>query len=140
MYIKVNPNKISLRLGKYSILAPRNCGPFEILAKVGLGAYQLALPPNIKVHNVFHISILKIYVPYVSHVIYWNVIQVEPEGEFQVGLERILDGRELLLQNYTIRQVKVQWKHLSPKEATWELESNMHAAYPYLFQEDDMEE
>ena len=31
-------------------------------------------------------------------------------------------------------QVKVQWKHLSPKEATWELESNMRDAYPILFQ------
>ena len=61
------------------------CGPFEILAKVGPVAYQLALPPNIKVHNVFHISILKRYVHYVSHVIDWNVIQVEPEGKFQVG-------------------------------------------------------
>ena len=89
---------------------------------------------------MFHISILKIYVPYVSHVIYWNVIQVEPEGEFQVGLERILDRREILLWNHTIRQVKLQWKHLSPEEATWELESNMQEAYPYLFQEDRMEE
>ena len=50
------------------------CGPFEILAKVGLVAYQLALPPNIKVHNVFHVSIMKRYVHDVSHVIDWNVI------------------------------------------------------------------
>ena len=80
VYIKVNPNKSTLRLGKYKKLAPRYSGPFEILAKVVLVAYQLALPPNIKVHNVFHVSILKRYVNNVSHVIYWNVIQVEPEG------------------------------------------------------------
>ena len=36
VYIKVNPKKISLILGKYSNLSPRYCGPFEILAKVGL--------------------------------------------------------------------------------------------------------
>ena len=114
--------------------------PFEILAKVGSIAYELVVPPNIKVHNVFHIFILKIYVHNVSHVIDWNVIQVEPEGEFQVGSEHILDRRELLLWNRTIEQVKVQWKHLSPKEATWELESNMQEAYPDLFQEDVIEE
>ena len=74
MYIKVKPKKISLRLGKYSKLAPSYCGPFEILAKVGLVAYQLALPPNIKLHNVFHVSILKRYVHDVSHAIHWNVI------------------------------------------------------------------
>ena len=125
VYIKVNTKKHTLILGKYKKLAPRYCGPFEILAKVGQIAYHLALPPNIKVHNVFHVSILKIYVDDVSHVIDWNVIHVEPEGEFQVGLEPILDRRELLLRNRTIRQVNVQWKHLSPEEANWELESNM---------------
>ena len=69
MYIKVNPKKSSLRPGMYSKLAPRYCGPFKILVKVGSVAYQLALPPNINLHNVFHISILKIYVHDVSHVI-----------------------------------------------------------------------
>ena len=97
VYIKVNPKKGSLILGKYSELAPRYYVPFEILFKVGLLAYQLSLPPNIKVHNVFHISILKICVHDFSHVIYWNGIQVEPKGEFQVGPEQFLDRRELLL-------------------------------------------
>ena len=35
VYIIVKPKKISLRLGKYSKLAPMYCGSFEILAKVG---------------------------------------------------------------------------------------------------------
>ena len=113
VYIKVNPKKMSLILRKYSNLAPRYWGTFKILAKVGSVAYQLALPPNIKVHNVFHVSILKIYIHNNSHVIDWNVIQVEPEGEFQVGLERSINRRELLLRNRTIGQVKLQWKHLS---------------------------
>ena len=125
-YIKVNPKKNSWRLGKYS--------------KLPLVAYQLYLPPNIKVHNVFHVSILKRYVHDVSHVIDWNVIQVEPKGEFQVGPKHILDKKEILLWNRTIKQVKVQWKHLSLEEATWELESNMQEAYPYLFHGDEMEE
>ena len=121
-------------------MASRYCGQFEILAKVGLVAYQLALPPTIKVHNVFHISILKRYIHDATHVIEWNVIEVEPEGEFQVGLERILDRRKTLLRNHTISQVKVQWKKLNPKEATWELESDMWEAYPVLFQYEEMEE
>ena len=57
-----------------------------------------------------------------------------------MGLERILDRRELLLWNRTIGQVKVQWKHLSPEEATWELEGDMQDAYRVLFQDDEMEE
>ena len=78
VYIKINPHKSTLRLGKYKKFPPRYGKVFEIIAKVGSVAYQLALPPNIKVNNVFHVSILKRYVHDVSHVIYWNVIQVEP--------------------------------------------------------------
>jgi len=65
--------------------------------------YQLALPPRIQVHNVFHVSLLKRYVHDATHVIEWNVIHVEPEGEFPVEPECILDRRELTLSNHTIR-------------------------------------
>ena len=47
----------------------------------------------------------------------------------------ILGRREITLRNRAIGQVKVQWKHLSPEEATWELESKMWEAYPNLFQD-----
>ena len=103
-------------------------------------ADQLDLLPNLKVHNVFHISVLKKYVHDATHVINWNDVQVEPEGDFLVELDCILKQREISLRNRTIGQVKVQWKHLSPEEATWELESHMRDAYPILFQgnyEDD---
>ena len=50
--IKINLKKSTFILGKCKKLEPR-CEPFEILAKLGLIAYQLSLPPNIQVHNVF---------------------------------------------------------------------------------------
>ena len=118
----------------------RYCGPFEILAKIGLVAYQLALPPTIKVHNVFHVSNLNKCFHDATHVINWNSIQVEPEGEFEVELKRILDRREILLSNHMIRLVKVQWKHLSPEQSSRELKNDMHEAYLILFQAEKMEE
>ena len=48
--------------------------------------------------------------------------------------------REFLLWNHTIEQVKVQWKHHSLEESTWELESDMREAYPILFQNEIIEE
>ena len=39
-----------------------------------------------------------------------------------------------------IGQVKVQWKHLSPEETTWELEIHMQDAYAILFQGDSEDE
>ena len=68
-----------------------------------------------------------------THVIDWNVIQVEPKRDFQVEPDCILDKREIFLWNHTIGQVKVQWKHLNPNEAIWELESDMRVAYLALF-------
>ena len=69
VYVKVKPRKSSLRLGSCFKLSPKYYGPFEILARIGLVAYQLALPANIKVHNVFHVSLLKKYVHDATHVI-----------------------------------------------------------------------
>ena len=63
------------------------------------------------------------------------MVQVEPEGEFQVETSHILDRKEIVLRNQVIAQVKVQWKHFSPEEATWELEEEMRINYPGLFPE-----
>ena len=95
--IKVKPKKSSLRLRKYLKLEHIHCRPIEILEKIGPVAYKLASPPTIKVHNFFHVSILKKYIHDATHVIESNAVQVEPEGELQVEREHILDMRELLL-------------------------------------------
>jgi hypothetical protein len=61
------------------------------------------------------------------------VIQVEPEGEFLPEPQCILHRKETPLRNQTIAQVKVQWKHFGPDEATWEMEDAIEQAYPILF-------
>jgi len=38
-----------------------------------------------------------------------------------------------MLQNREIKQVKVQWKHFGPDEATWEITDQMWATYSSLF-------
>ena len=58
-------------------------------------------------------------------VINWDVIQVEPEEEFQTELMRILDRKVTMIRNRAIGQVKVQWEHYGPEEAAWELEDSM---------------
>ena len=53
VYLKVKEKRSSLSLGRCKKLAPIFCGPFEILTKRGTVAYELDLPPHIKVHNFF---------------------------------------------------------------------------------------
>jgi hypothetical protein len=72
--LKVRPKKSSLKLGICTKMAIRYCGPFEILDKIGPVAYMLALHISIKVHNVFHVSLLKKYVHDPNHVVDWNMI------------------------------------------------------------------
>ena len=69
VFVKVKPKNISFKLGSYAKLAPKYCGPFEILVRVGPLAYKLALPPHIRIHNFFHISILKMYIHDATHLI-----------------------------------------------------------------------
>ena len=133
--MQVKPKKSSLRLGSCTKLAPRFCGPFQILERIGPVAYKLALPAHLKIHNIFHISLLKKYIHDPTHIIDWNLIQEAPEGEFQVEPLRILDRKETVLRNRAIAQVKVQWKHFSPEEAKWELEKDIQEKYPNMFRE-----
>jgi hypothetical protein len=65
----------------------------------------------------------------------WNLVQVEPKGDFQVEPLRILYRREIALRNKVVAQEKVQWKQFSPEEATGELEGDLWKYHPILFQE-----
>ena len=68
VYLKVKSKWSSLRLGRCGKLAPIFCVPFEILAKKGPVAYELAFPVHVRVHNVFHASLLNKYVYDTKHV------------------------------------------------------------------------
>jgi hypothetical protein len=74
VFLKVKANRSSLKLVNCSKLATRYCGPFEILEMIGPIAYMIAFLASMSVHNVFHVSLLKKYIPDANHVIDWNVI------------------------------------------------------------------
>jgi len=80
------------------MLTPRFCGPFKILERIGPVPYQLVLPPTMKIHDVFHVSLIKKYVKDVDRLIEWFVLQVDSEGEFQLDLQCSLQRNILMLQ------------------------------------------
>ena len=80
VWLKISPMKGVVQFGKRGKLSPRYIGPFEILSRVGSSAYQLALPPALLVvHNVFHILMLRKYVPNESHVLDFIELGVAPD-------------------------------------------------------------
>ena len=82
VYLRVRTKKSSLKLGICAKLSPIYCGPFEVLERIGPIAYRLAFLVSTRAHNFCHFSLLKKCVHYPNHVINWDVIQVEPKGEF----------------------------------------------------------
>ena len=89
-------------------LSPRFIGPFEILERVGVVAYRLALPPSMSgVHEVFHVFMLRRYTPDPAHVVDWGEIEVDTDGTFEEGPVCIVNSRDHGLRCKTVRLVRV---------------------------------
>ena len=70
VFLKISPWKGILRFRRRGKLSPRYIGPYEIVSKVGPIAYRLKLPPELsRIHDTFHVSMLRKYIPDPSHVL-----------------------------------------------------------------------
>ena len=135
VFLKVSPWRKILRFGQKGKLSPRFIGPYEILKRVGPMAYQLALPPELaKLHNVFHVSMLRRYRSDESHILPVQEIQVQEDLSYDEEPKAILAREVKHLRNKQVPLVKVLWHHHGREEATWEPEATMRAQYPQLFE------
>ena len=76
-FLKVSHWKGVFRFGKRGKLSPRLIGPFEILEKIGLVAYRVALPSSLsRLHDVFHVSVLRKYITDPSYILDYQPIQI----------------------------------------------------------------
>lgn len=116
----------------------RKLGPFIISEEINPVAFKLKLPDSMRVHDVFHVSLLEKYHP--SEIPGRKIpqpppVQVENETEYEV--REILDckfrGKRLFYL--------VDWEGFDASERTWEPEENLknckeivavfHARYPH---------
>ena len=134
LFLKVSPWKKVMRFGKKGKLSSRFIGPYEVIEKVGPMAYRLALPPDLeKIHNVFHVSMLRRYRSDPSHVVSSETIELIPDLTYEEEPVEILAREVKEMQNKKIPLVKVLCRNHKTEEATWESEEMMRQQYPQLF-------
>lgn len=89
-------------------MSPRFIGPYEVTKRVGQVAYQLALPLELeKIHDVFHVSMLRRYRSDPSHVIASTEVEIHPDMSYDEEPVKILAREVKQLRNKTVPLVKV---------------------------------
>ena len=105
-----------------------------MLKRIGKVAYRLALPDSLSgVHPVFHVSMLRKYIPDASHVLKVDEVELQPNLSYEEVPVRVMDHQVRKLRTKEIPMVKVMWRHRGCEEMTWETEADMRAKYPQLF-------
>lgn len=113
-------------------LAPQYAGPFQVKERIGKVAYWLGLPENARIHNVFHVGVLKPFhgtAPSSS----------PPLPPLENG--RLLHTPEHVLHaaiRCGVWHVLVQWGGTANEDATWEPVQQFRDSYPSYQLEDEL--
>ena len=114
----------SLAPGGRGKLGPKYAGPFQVIERVGEVAYRLCLPEGARIHDVFHVGVLKPFrgTPPTSE----PVLPPLRHGRPLQRPERIL--RSELRRG--VWHVLVEWSGMPASKATWEPVPAFREAHP----------
>lgn len=130
VYLKLQPySQVTLKQHGSQKLSPRYYGPYLVIDKIGKVSYKLQLPPESKIHNVFHVSQLKLC-PNPTAFSSSALPQYMPDFGLEHGPETILERQFVKRGNATATRVLVKWKNKPPEAATWEFFDNLMSKFP----------
>ena len=105
-------------------LMPKYIGPFKIVKRVGATSYELNLAKNMRIHDVFHVSLLKPYVQGRGFIP--PPPQLTDDGQVEFEVERILQHEDRRYRGGRCRRwFYVHWRGFDRSHDTWEPEANL---------------
>lgn len=121
MFVRLQPYKECSSKCRSQKLKPHFYKTYRILRRIDEVVYELELPDESKIHNVFHVSCLTRAVG--KHIVSSDKLPLLDEGE-QILIPKVfMDMRERKLRNKRNKSTKdylVRWKDLPIEHATWE--------------------
>ena len=112
-------------------LSPQFYGPFQVIEKVGKVAYRLDLPPESRIHPVFHVSCLKEKLGQ-RHKLVVTLPPTDKEGIVKPEPEEVLDRRMTKKKGRAVTEILVKWKGLGAEDASWRNYEDMTKEFPDL--------
>eukprot|EP00253_Pinus_taeda_P027902 PITA_27902 len=93
----------------------------RVIHRIGHVAYELELPHDCKIHNIFHVACLKKALG--KQVRVTNELpHMDDEGHLVLQPEAIIDTKERQLRSRTVQEFFVRWKNLPDENVVWESE------------------
>ncbi|SOV08925.1 uncharacterized protein UDID_17787 [Ustilago sp. UG-2017a] len=116
-------------------LDTRFAGPYPVQERIGCRAYQITLPANLRVHDVFHVSMLEpARTSSLAQRAEQPTIPSLPDEDLDFEVEALIDKRS----HHGVIEYKVLWRGYSEEAASWEPVSNLNC--PDLIQEYEVSE
>ncbi|KAL9441424.1 hypothetical protein AB3S75_020001 [Citrus x aurantiifolia] len=134
--VKLQPyRQISVANRLSNKLAKRYYGPFRVMERIGSVAYRLDLPPDSKIHLVFHISLLKPFHGQDASQVHSLPSESYNNQPMYVPIA-ICAQHQVLVHGIPQHQILVQWQDCAPENTTWEALSEFTKQYPNFHLED----
>ncbi|QRW23805.1 Retrotransposable element Tf2 protein [Rhizoctonia solani] len=111
-----------------SKLTEQRLGPFKITKKISDRAYQLELPPSMRIHDVFYVGLLSKVKQDKKRAFENQPPPVTIDGEEEYKVEGITDMEERNGEWF----FRVKWKGYGSEENTWEPRENLKNAEKIL--------